>query len=301
MLLVLPVFLNGLFALPFNHTEQDLDDIRSIVDYFIDSSEIPKPNLDENLFEAAKIVHSCRKSAGINTPIGGDKALQGDSTPEDFKSIKNTETENQIPSWPISPSEFDQFYDQARFDRYLTSITDPSFERRITWLYPNDGCWIRAELYSSLILKFLNEEYPNHSFEAPKKHFAFGDLWTKSINAPPLMDEWVFWGWHVAPIVRLNDGNLYVLDPALRGNAIPKEEWYALMTQKPSSFVSGFVTCDADTYREFNSCFKPKKNTDEDTKCENENYMYLEWNRQIALSRDPKKVLGEDTRYYQQG
>ena len=126
-----------------------------------------------------------------------------------------------------------------------------------------------------MILKFLNEEYPDHSFEAPKKHFAFGDLSTKSINAPPLADGWVDWRFHVAPIVRLNDGNLYVLDPALGGNAIPKEEWYALMTQKPSNFISGFVTCDTNTYREFNSCFKPKKNTDEATKCENEEYMYL--------------------------
>ena len=137
------------------------------------------------------------------------------------------------------------------------------------------GCWVRAELYSSLIVKFLSEKYPYLSFEAPKKHFAFGELRTKSNNARPGKDGVVGWGYHVAPIVRLNDEKLYVFDPALSDDAIPKEEWYALMTQKPSSFVSGFVTCDANTYREFNSCFKPKKNTDEETKCENENYMYL--------------------------
>ena len=136
---VLPVFLDGLFALPFNHTEQDLDAIRSIVNYFIENSETPNLNVDENLFEAAKIVHDCRKSLSINSPIGGDRASQGDPKAGDFTYVKNTETENQIPTWSISPSEFDQSYDQARFDRYLTSIDDPSFKRRITWLYPDNG------------------------------------------------------------------------------------------------------------------------------------------------------------------
>jgi len=300
-IVILPVFLNGLFALPLNDTEQELDAIRSIVNYFIENSETPNPNVDENLFEAAKKVHNCRKSLGINTPIGEDRASQGDPKADDFRHENNTETEKQIPTWPISPSVFDQFFDQARFDRYLTSIEDPSFKRRITWLYPDDGCWIRAELYSTLILKFLDEKYPNQSFEAPKKHFAFGDLWTKSKNAAPGAEEWIGWNYHVAPIVRLNDGKLYVFDPALGGNALPKEEWYTVMTQKPSSNISGFVSCEANTYSPSSSCFHPMKHTDEEIKCDNEYYLNLEWDRQIVLFRDPEKVLGEDTTYYQQG
>ena len=138
-LFVVSVFLNGIYALPLNDTEQDLDDIRSIVNYFIENSETPNPNVDEGIFEAAKIVRDCRKSLGINSTIGGDRASQGDEKAMDFWNVTNTETESKIPTWPISPSEFDQFYDQARFDRYLTSIEDPSFKRRITWLYPDDG------------------------------------------------------------------------------------------------------------------------------------------------------------------
>ena len=126
------------------------------------------------------------------------------------------------------------------------------------------GCWVRAELYSSLILRFLDEKYPNQSFDAPKKHFAFGNLWTKSINAAPGKDEWIYWNYHVAPIVRLNDGKLYVFDPALGGNAIPKEEWYSDMTLKQSSSISGFVTCEANTYSPLNSCFHPTKHTDDE-------------------------------------
>ena len=138
-LFVVSVFLNGIYALPLNDTEQDLDEIRSIVNYLIDNSETPNQNVDENLFEGAKIIHNCRKSLGINTTIGGDRSSPGDPTPRDFGDVKNTETESLIPTWSISPSDIDQFYDQARFDRYLTSITDPSFKRRITWLYPDNG------------------------------------------------------------------------------------------------------------------------------------------------------------------
>ena len=99
-----------------------------------------------------------------------------------------------------------------------------------------------------MIIKFLNDRYPNKSFEPPKKHFAFGELRTKSINAAPENNGLVSWGWHVAPIIRLNDGNLYVLDPALGANALTKEEWYAKMTQTDNAHISGFVTCNANTY-----------------------------------------------------
>ena len=136
---VVSVLLNGIYALPLNDTEQDLDEIRSIVNYLIDNSETPNQNADEDIFEAAKIVHNCRKSLGINTTIGGYRSSQGDPTPRNFTFVKNTETESLIPTWSIPPSEFDQSYDQARFDRYLTSVTDPSFKRRITWLYPDNG------------------------------------------------------------------------------------------------------------------------------------------------------------------
>ena len=149
-LFVVSLFLNGIYALPLNDTEQDLDEIRSIVNYLIDNSETDNQNVDENLFEGARVVHNCRKSLGINTTIGRDRSSQGGRTPRDFSFVKNTERENLIPTWSISPSEFDQFYDQARFDRYLTSISDPSFKRRITWLYPDNGM-LKEYLFETII------------------------------------------------------------------------------------------------------------------------------------------------------
>ena len=119
----------------------------------------------------------------------------------------------------------------------------------------------------------MNDRYPNKSFEPPKKHFAFGELRAKSINTAPEDNGLVQWDWHVAPIIRLNDGNLYVLDPALGANALTKEEWYDKMTQTDNAYISGFVTCNANTYNLHNSCFDPVKNAEEETNCENESFL----------------------------
>ena len=139
LIFVLPMFVNAILALPFNESQQDLEDVRSIVKYFIDISAMPNPLQDPNLFERAEAVHKCRKSLGITTRIGGHKASSNDKNAWDYANEKNTETEAKIPTWDLSPSDFDMFFDQARFDRYLTSMYDPSFERRITWLFPENG------------------------------------------------------------------------------------------------------------------------------------------------------------------
>ena len=60
-------------------------------------------------------------------------------TPEDYRHEKNTETEKDVPTWDISPSDLDGFFDLARFERYLSWDNNLSFKRRITWLFPDNG------------------------------------------------------------------------------------------------------------------------------------------------------------------
>ena len=135
------------------------------------------------------------------------------------------------------------------------------------------GCWLRAELYSDLMLQYLHQEYPEKRFEPPKKHFVFGDLRARSNSTDPRMNGIVYWWFHVALIVRLDDGKLYVLDPALNADAVEKEKWYSLMTVTKEASISGFVTCDTDTYHYFDSCFNPSKNSDEETQCELQGFL----------------------------
>ena len=69
------------------------------------------------------------------------------------------------------------------------------------------------------------------------------------------------------------DIKLYVLDPALNADAIEKEEWYSLMTVTKEANISGFVTCDTDTYHYYDSCFNPSKNSDEEIQCELQGFL----------------------------
>ena len=135
------------------------------------------------------------------------------------------------------------------------------------------GCWLRAEIYSDLIQQYLRQEYPEERFEPPKKHFVFGDLRANSNSTDPRMNGIVYWWFHVALIIRLDDGKLYVLDPALNADAVEKEKWYSLMTVTTEANISGFVTCNTDTYHYFDSCFNPSKNSDEETQCELQGFL----------------------------
>jgi hypothetical protein len=43
-------------------------------------------------------------------------------------------------------SKIDVLFNYIRDQRELTESTDPGFLRRVSWLYPIDGCWIRAAI-----------------------------------------------------------------------------------------------------------------------------------------------------------
>ena len=113
---------------------------------------------------------------------------------------------------------------------------------------------MRAEVYSKRIVKRLNIIFPEKKFFLPKKHFVFGKLAARSESTE---DGIVEWRYHVAPIVRLNDGKLYILDPALSADPIEKETWYGLMIAHPESDITGYVTCEHATYHIGKSCCHP--------------------------------------------
>ena len=140
IVLLILVFSNGISASPFKITRQNKEAIRAVVSEYVKNSASPNPlqNLDK-VFKWAEIVHECRKFLGTYSRIKRYKTFRKDETALDYQYENNTESENNVPTWPISPTDIDKLFDAARFDRCLKSMEDPSFERRITWLYPNDG------------------------------------------------------------------------------------------------------------------------------------------------------------------
>ena len=131
---------NGFSTSPFRVTRQHKESIRSIVSEYVKNSATPDPLQDlAKVFKWAESVNECRKLLGTYSRIISYKTFRKDETALDYQYENNTESENNIPTWPISPSNIDKLFDESRFDRCLKSMEDPSFDRRITWLYPNDG------------------------------------------------------------------------------------------------------------------------------------------------------------------
>ena len=217
--------------------------------------------------------------------------------PYDYEHRRNTQYEEGVPQWDLLPGELDfKAFDEIRFDRYLTSDTNPAFKRRIPWLYPHDGCSMRAQLLMERITYYLRNKYPSMKWDEPHKHFVFGDL---TVNITE--NYKVQWWYHTALIIRLRDEKLYILDPALSANPIEKDSWYKLMTAYPISTITGYVTCESLTYTPFDDCFNPDRIDGNILERDIETYLNAEWKWQESIGRDPADVLGANRKYYLQG
>ena len=100
----------------------------------------------------------------------------------------------------------------------------------------------------------LNEEFPAKKFDPPKKHFIFGKLHYETKNARNGKD--VSWDFHVAPALKISEKNeLYILDPSISPIPLTKSEYH----EKIRGVITGYVTCDSDTYDQLDDCFNPTR------------------------------------------
>ena len=69
-----------------------------------------------------------------------------------------------------------------------------------------------------------------------------------------LLGNVVTWGYHVVPILKLlGNENLYILDPSIRPNPLTKSEYHNIFGGR----ISGYVTCDSNTYNIGDDCLAP--------------------------------------------
>ena len=137
------LFVNVIVALPQHYTEDELEDIQSIFEESLKNDARPNAEEDkEDIYKWAEVVYNCRKSRGlITTKHDTKKASSADKTPDNYRNEKNSDGEKDVPTWDLSPSHFDTIFDSARFTRYLSWDENPSYKRRITWLYPDNGAY----------------------------------------------------------------------------------------------------------------------------------------------------------------
>lgn len=179
-----------------------------------------------------------------------------------------------------SSDQLNKDFAYVRDTRFLQS-DNPQFPRRLTWLYPDDGCYARAELMA----QFLIEEHE----PAPMKLFAFGDLEVQTANSDTGSVTW----WYHVTVAFQHAGQLYVLDPAIEpSRPLTAREWGQRMGMDQTEIQ--FTLCPAQTVDPDSDCVKPTPFSRDEALDQQNSFLDLEWERLLDLNRDPKKELGDE-------
>jgi hypothetical protein len=178
------------------------------------------------------------------------------------------------------PTQLTPGFQLVRDTRAIPSQTHPELQRRPAFLYPDDGCFVRAE--------YMGYECAGAGYPRPSKIFAFGNLSVATANAP---SGSVTWWYHVAPVVQVG-GQPYVLDPSIEPTQpLTVSDWLSRM----DTFDDVQVTvCDPYAYVPNSPCAAAAP-TDATAAAMGLQDTYLddEWQRQLDLGRDPTQVLAD--------
>lgn len=173
-----------------------------------------------------------------------------------------------------------QAYRWIRDLRFLTLEKHPDFLRRITWQYPDDGCFTRAEM----AIRKLKED----GFSGLKKIFVFGDL---EADTPNSAKGVIYWWFHVAPLVKVNS-DYYVIDPSVNPSEIlTVRDWLKAMNRDYDSVRLSI--CHESSYDPHSRCFEDDYIPAEELNAHQTSYLHKEWFRMVELGRNPEIVLGD--------
>jgi len=189
-------------------------------------------------------------------------------------------------------------FEKIRDLRYFTDTKKTGFLRRISWLYPDDGCWTRASAVVNHLFGAVDN--PVSEFARPSKIFAFGNL---CANTPNSSGGYVSWWYHTAPLIRDAQTNqTYVLDPSV-GPKKPMtiEAWIAAISSNTGACQNSYQpkvekinVCTGFGAGPSNNC-SDSTYTDEAREALRQNtYQGYERSRQVELGRDADKVLGDE-------
>jgi hypothetical protein len=181
-----------------------------------------------------------------------------------------------VPVW--SDAAIESQFRATRDARFMPDTN--SFIRRPSWLYPDDGCWIRAELAAAAAAAA--------GLPKPYKLFSFGNLTVQTPNAPAGS---VSWWYHVVPVVRAVSGEAYVFDPAI--DATKPLKWKEWLLKQVRGLPDVEVTfADSGAYAPFSLAMGDVAPQKSSVVQDMQSYLSDEWWRQTELGRDPITILG---------
>jgi hypothetical protein len=228
---------------------------------------------------------AAREGRTLHLRTSGTKEAPVQDVAEDFWSFDSSD----VPLWTTRegiPAELRDLQDQflaIRDERIHQDPEDPGRLRRIAFLFPDDGCHLRAALF--------NQSLERKGYARGYKIFAFGDL---RVPTPHHPDGDVLWWFHVAPIFRVKEG-LFVADPALfPAQPVPLKQWLKFLAPENDITKLRMVSCDAYAHSPHSRCMNGSQGTEEGAfKIHNREFLGYEWRRQVKLGRDPEKILGD--------
>ncbi|GIL17397.1 MAG: hypothetical protein BroJett040_11480 [Oligoflexia bacterium] len=200
------------------------------------------------------------------------------TTPYEVKKPLAELNRSLVPLWLGSPESLQKTFEQMRDTRVLTQ--DPTFPRRPTWLYPDDGCFARAAV--------LSVEAIALEVNRPGKIFVFGDL---VINTPNSPDGIASWWYHVVVGYRLGN-EIFIFDPSIEARfPVTIEKWIELMGGEKSQ--ASIAICDSGAFSPESACYGGTEMSIEDIFHVQNRYLEPEWSRLEEMNRDPIKELGD--------
>ena len=234
-------------------------------------SAIRLPNVT---FEEAEKDYLLRlKNERPDAYLEQDSSAHGSAVPYDKLDF------SKVPKW--EDDDVEKVFAKIRDERFLAEDTRPDFKRRISWLYPHDGCFARAAM--------AGQKLDTWKVIRPAKLFIFGSLNVKTPNA---VAGSVSWWYHVVPLVVDEDGEYLVLDPAIN----PKKpmlvkDWVLTMISDVKNVK--LSVCNAFSYVPSSSCLEANAKTEEPSATSQKYYLSQEWQNLVSLKRSPEKELGD--------
>lgn len=155
------------------------------------------------------------------------------------------------------------------------------FPRRISWLYPDDGCYVRAEMAANALVR--------QGAPLPKKIFVFGNLQATTPNA---VLGYVQWWYHVAVTYRVGN-TAYVFDPAINAKApLTLKEWNTAVGGDLNRVK--YAVCNHDAFDPGSACDETRPYSESTTLREQFGFLDSEWERLLELHRDPYTELRDN-------
>lgn len=190
---------------------------------------------------------------------------------------KNKSKQNWDYAPDISADSLKKYFELTRDEKILKDTHGRA--RRATWLYPDDGCYARAEIVAQIIEKSQGRR--------PAKIFAFGNLNAQTVNHP---DGYVTWWYHVAALYK-SENTYYVLDPAINSSqALSIDNWLKSISPDQAPQIS---VCSTFAYDPSSPCSKSSPQKSHSATSDDSIYLDMEWERIQELHRSPENELGD--------